>query len=111
VLQWVQRNGGIGSVLQRVNQHGYGGHANSWVGTGANEPLPPDAAHQLLGREELANISGQLGVGEDEVAAGFSEILPEVVDRLSPDGRVAGDADRTLDAGQSTLERMLAGLR
>lgn len=107
VLQWVQRNGGIGNVLQRVNQHGYGGHAQSWLGTGANSPLPPQAAQQLLGRDELASLSGQLGIGEDEVADGFSEILPEVVDQLSPEGRLPDDADRTLDAGQSALERML----
>jgi uncharacterized protein YidB (DUF937 family) len=110
VLQWVQRNGGIGGVLQRVNQQGYGGHAQSWVGTGANDPLPPQAAHQLLGQDELANLSSQLGVGEDQVAEGFSEILPEVVDQLSPQGQVHQDADRTLEAGQSALQRMLAGL-
>ncbi|WP_427912539.1 YidB family protein [Ramlibacter sp. MMS24-I3-19] len=107
VLQWVQRNGGIGNVLQRVNQHGYGGHADSWLGTGANAPLPPQAAHELLGHDELANLSSQLGVGEDEVADGFSEILPEVVDQLSPQGKLPDDADRTLDAGQSALEHML----
>lgn len=109
VLQWVQRNGGIGSVLQRMNQHGYGSHATSWIGTGANEPLPPQAAHQLLGQDELSNLAGQLGVGQDEVAHGFSEILPEVVDQLSPAGHLPDDADRTLDAGQSALERMLSG--
>ena len=107
VLQWVQRNGGIGQVLQRVNQHGYGGHADSWVGTGANSPLPPQAARQLLGHDELANLSSQLGVGEDEVADGFTEILPEVVDQLSPGGSLPDDADRTLDAGQSALQQML----
>lgn len=111
VLAWVQRNGGIGSVLQRVNQHGYGGHANSWVGTGANEALPPDAARQLLGPQELSSLSSQLGVGQDEVAHGFSEILPEVVDKLSPQGALPADADQTLEAGQSTLERMLGQLR
>ena len=111
VLQWVQRNGGIGQVLQRVNQHGYGSHADSWVGTGANAPLPPQAARQLLGGDELANLSSQLGVGEDEVADGFTEILPEVVDQLSPGGSLPEDADRTLDAGQSALQRMLESAR
>lgn len=111
VLQWVQRNGGIGGVLQRVNQHGYAGQADSWVGTGANESLPPQAARQLLGPDELSNLSSQLGVGEDEVAQGFSEILPEVVDQLSPDGQVRQDADSTLEAGQSALQRLLSGLR
>jgi len=111
VLQWVQRSGGIGNVLQRVGQQGYRGHADSWLGTGSNQPLPPQAAHELLGPDELARLSGQLGVGEDEVAHGFSEILPEVVDHLSPQGQLPGDADRTLDAGQSALEQMLSQVR
>lgn len=68
-------------------------------------------AQQLLGRDELANLSSQLGVGQHEVAEGFSEILPEVLDRLSPDGHVPADADSTLDAGQSALQRMLGGMR
>jgi uncharacterized protein YidB (DUF937 family) len=111
VMQWVSRNGGIGTVLQRVNQQGYGSHADSWLGTGANHALPANAAQQLLGPEELANFSSQLGVGEDEVAHGFSEILPEVVDQLSPQGSLPSDADQTLDAGQSALQRMLGQLR
>lgn len=108
VLRWVQRNGGIGSVLQRVGQQGYGSHADSWVGTGANQPLPPQAAHELLGADELSRLSSQLGVGEDEVARGFSEILPEVVDKLSPQGQLPASADQTLDAGQAALDRMLS---
>ena len=111
VMQWVSRSGGVGNVLQRVNQQGYGGHADSWIGTGANHALPPQAAQQLLGPEELSSLSSQLGVGEDEVAHGFSEILPEVVDHLSPQGALSADADQKLDAGQSTLERMLGQLR
>ena len=111
VLQWVQRSGGIGNVLQRVNQHGYGGHANSWVGTGPNQALPPEAAQQLLGPEELSTLSSQLGVGQDEVAHGFTEILPEVVDQLSPQGAMPADADQVLEAGQSALSRMLGQLR
>lgn len=107
VLQWVQRSGGIGSVLQRVTQQGLGDHAASWVGSGENQALPPQAAQQLLGPQELSGLSRQLGVGEDEVAHGFAEILPEVVDHLSPRGELPPDADRTLDAGQSALERML----
>jgi uncharacterized protein YidB (DUF937 family) len=110
-LQWIQRNGGIGNVLQRVNQRGFGGQAASWIGTGQNEAMPLDAVHQVVGNDALAAMSQQLGVGEDEVAQGFAEILPEVVDRLSPAGEMPADADQRLDAGQSALDRMLAGLR
>ena len=111
VLQWVQRSGGVGNVLQRIGQQGYGGQADSWVGAGANQPLPSQAAHELLGPDELARMSSQLGVGADEVAHGVSEILPELVDHLSPQGQLPGDADKTLDAGQSALEQMLSQVR
>lgn len=107
VMAWVRRKGGVGNVLGQVQQQGYGDHADSWLSTGQNQALPRDAAHQLLGDEELSSLSTQLGVGRDEAAAGFSELLPEVVDQLSPQGHLPDDADQQLDAGQSTLERML----
>jgi uncharacterized protein YidB (DUF937 family) len=107
VLGWVQRNGGIGNVLERLRQQGQGGHVDSWVGTAGNQPMAPGAARQLLGPQELSNLSGQLGVGEDEVAHGVSEILPELVDQLSPQGAIHPDADRQLEAGQSALDRLL----
>jgi uncharacterized protein YidB (DUF937 family) len=109
-MQWVQRNGGIGNVLQRANQRGYGRHANSWVGTGENEPLDPGAIDEMVGNDEVMRMSQQLGVPEQEVREGFAEILPEMVDQLSPEGRIPEDADQVLDAGQSTLSGMLADL-
>ena len=109
-MQWVQRNGGIGNVLQRVNQRGYGRQANSWVGTGDNEPLDPGAIDEMVGRDEVMRMSQQLGLPEQDVKDGFAEILPEMVNQLSPEGRIPQDADQVLDAGQSTLDGMLAEL-
>jgi uncharacterized protein YidB (DUF937 family) len=109
-MQWVQRNGGIGNVMQRVGQRGYGRQASSWLSTGENELIEPQAVQELVGRDELSRLSGQLGVGEDEVADGFAEILPEMVHHLSPDGEMVPDADQRLDAGQSSLSQMLADL-
>ena len=107
-MQWIQRNGGIGNVLQRAQQRGYSRQASSWVGTGENEALPLQAVDELVGHDEIVRLSQQLGVGEQEVSEGFAEILPEMVDKLSPDGMLPEDADQVLDAGQSSLERMLA---
>ena len=109
-MQWVQRNGGIGNVLQRANQRGYGRHADSWVGTGENEALDPGAIDEMVGRDEVMRMSQQVGLPEQEVREGFAEILPEMVNQLSPEGRMPQDADAVLDAGQSTLDGMLAEL-
>lgn len=110
-MRWVQGQGGLGGVLQRVGERGYGRQAASWLATGPNEPMPVDAVHEVLGRDALMHMSRELGVGEDEVAGGLAEILPAMVDHLSPDGQLPQDADQRLDAGQSALDRMLAGVR
>ena len=106
-MQWVQRNGGIGAVLQRFRQKGYGPQANSWMSTGPNEALAPQAVDEVVGTDELSRLSQQLGVGREDVASGFAEILPEMVDRLTPEGNLPPDADEVLDNGRMTLEQFL----
>jgi uncharacterized protein YidB (DUF937 family) len=106
-MQWVQRNGGLGAVLQRFRQNGYGPQANSWMSTGPNDPIAPDAVDEVIGHEELSRLSQQLGVSDREVASGFAEIMPEMVNQLTPDGELPPDADRVLDDGRMTLEQYL----
>ena len=109
-MQWVQRNGGVGAVIDRFRQKGYSDHANSWVSTGANRMLDPQAVDDVVGRDELSRLSQQLGVPQQEVAGGFAEILPEMVDQLTPGGQVTPEADEALDAGHSELQRELSQL-
>lgn len=112
-MQWVQRNGGIGAVVERFRQKGYGPQANSWMSTGANEPIAPEAVGEVVGSEELSRLSQQLGVSDQEVASGFAEIVPEMVNQLTPDGDLQPDADQVLDQGRTSLEQFLrqAGIR
>jgi uncharacterized protein YidB (DUF937 family) len=109
-MQWVQRNGGIGAVLDRFKQKGYHQQADSWVSTGPNQLLEAEAVDNVVGREELSRLSRQLGVPQEEVAHGFAEILPEMADQLSPEGSVPPEADEALEAGRSELERELSQL-
>jgi len=80
--------GGLGGLLQQLTQSGYGQQANSWVGTGANEPLPPQAWSNVLRPEQLSAIAAQAGISEDEAAHGLSQLVPEVVDHLTPQGQL-----------------------
>jgi uncharacterized protein YidB (DUF937 family) len=80
--------GGLGSILGRLQQTGYGDQANSWVGRGQNQPLPPDAMAQVFGNGGLAEIARRAGVSEADASRGLSQLLPEVVDHVTPDGRV-----------------------
>ena len=109
-MQWVQRNGGVGAVLERFRQKGMGSKADSWVSTGANQALRAEEADEVVGREELTRMARQLGIPEQEVASGFAEIVPELVNQLSPEGQVPPEADDALDAGRAELEKELSQL-
>jgi uncharacterized protein YidB (DUF937 family) len=109
-MRWVQRNGGIGSVLDRFRQRGLGDQAHSWVSTGPNRDVSAQDVQSVVGQDEIAQFASQLGVPQEDVAQAFAEILPELTDKLTPDGKVTEESREALDAGQSTLERELADL-
>lgn len=110
-MQWVQRSGGIGNVLGRFQQRGLSQQAASWVSTGENQPIDGQAMADVMGDDELSRLSQQLGVSRQEVSDGFGEILPEMVNHLTPDGTVPADADDVLANGSSMLERMFGAQR
>ncbi|MDP1565582.1 MAG: YidB family protein [Polaromonas sp.] len=109
-MQWVQRNGGLGAVLGKFQQKGYSQQAASWVSTGENEAMPRQAIDEVVGLDELSRLSQQLGVPQQEVADGFAQILPEVVNQLTPQGGLSGDADDVLAEGMAEMQAMLARL-
>ncbi|MBT2326175.1 DUF937 domain-containing protein [Variovorax paradoxus] len=78
--------GGIGDLIGRLTQNGYGRQADSWISTGANEPLPPQAIDEVFGHDQLHHIAQQAGIGDDEARSGLSELLPDVVDHFTPGG-------------------------
>jgi uncharacterized protein YidB (DUF937 family) len=78
--------GGLGALLQRFQQSGYGDQVQSWIGTGENEPVPPEGLSQVFDQNELSQIASQAGVSEDEARAGLAELLPNVVDQFTPQG-------------------------
>ena len=110
-MQWVKRSGGVSSVLDRFQQTGYSQQAASWVSTGENESIAPQAINQVVGSDELSRLSQQLGVGADDVASGMAHILPQVVSHLTPQGEVPLDADNRLDNGISTLDQLMGQVK
>lgn len=106
-MQWVQRNGGIGGVLEKFQSKGYSQQAASWVSNGSNEELQPHAVNELMGTEELSRLSQQLGVSQEEVSSGMAQILPEMMNHLTPQGDVPADGDEVLNRGTSMLEQLM----
>jgi uncharacterized protein YidB (DUF937 family) len=80
--------GGLGGLLEQLQRTGFREQADSWVSRGANKPISPDAMSQIFGTDALETISRQAGISPDEVSHGLSELFPEVVDRMTPEGEV-----------------------
>ena len=97
--------GGLGGLLEQMGRAGYGDAARSWVSTGQNMPITPEALEQIFGRGGIAAIARQAGVSEADASQGLSALLPEVVDRVTPGGEVP-DLD-SLAASVGDLSRQL----
>ena len=85
--------GGLGNLLQRFQQSGHGDIINSWVGPGENQSITPDQLHQALGPEAVNNLSRMTGAAPNQLLSELSRVLPGVVDRLTPQGRVPEQAE------------------
>lgn len=80
--------GGLGDLLAKFQQAGLGDAASSWVGTGQNQPVSGEQVEGALGSDLLSQIARQIGLPQGEVAGHLSQMLPQVVDRLTPNGQV-----------------------
>jgi uncharacterized protein YidB (DUF937 family) len=81
-------SGGLGDLIKSFQEHGQGDKAESWVARGPNKPIAPPDLEQALGPEKIAWLMRETGMSREELLAGLSRELPEVVDKLTPDGRV-----------------------
>lgn len=79
---------GLGGLLEKLQQGGLGNAANSWVGSGQNQPVSANQLSSALGPDVIKKLAQQSGLSEDDVGNQLSQILPGVVDKLTPNGRL-----------------------
>lgn len=83
----------------------------SWVGTSDNQPIDDDAIEQVVGQQDLQQMAQQLGVPEQEVRHAFAEVMPEMVNQLTPEGQLPQQADEVLDEGRQLLEKEIEDVK
>jgi uncharacterized protein YidB (DUF937 family) len=86
-------SGGLGELVDRFKQSGHGETAESWVGTGPNNPVAPPQLEQAIGPEVLETLSKQTGLSREELLARLSRELPGAVDKYTPQGRLPAETD------------------
>jgi uncharacterized protein YidB (DUF937 family) len=85
--------GGLGGLLNKLQQGGLSSAANSWVGSGQNQPVSPGQLGSALGPSIIKMLAQQSGLSEDELTKQLSQVLPGVVDKLTPNGRLPTAAE------------------
>ena len=100
------QHGGLGGLLEKFNQAGMGDAAKSWVGAGQNAPISGDQLGQVLGGDMMGDIAAKLGLSHGDAAGQLANVLPGLIDKLTPHGQVpAGGLGNSGD-----LMGMLGGL-
>lgn len=108
-LQMLQQNGGLEGILGKFRQSGYGAEADSWVSTGQNLPVSGDVLQQVLGSGAFADIARQLGMSRGDAAGGLAQALPDVIDRMTPQGRIPAGSDDLVAQALDLLTRSKSG--
>jgi uncharacterized protein YidB (DUF937 family) len=103
VLAGLLASGGLSRILGGLKANGLSAQADSWVGTGANEPVSGKDIEQAASREQIQQVAQQLGVSESQAAEVVAQALPEVVDKVSPEGELPPEQD--LDAAFDKLAK------
>jgi uncharacterized protein YidB (DUF937 family) len=81
-------SGGLNDLLKQFQQSGHSDTVNSWVGTGPNKTISPNDLASALGSDKINALIAQTGMSRDDLLHGLSEYLPQVVDQLTPEGRL-----------------------
>jgi uncharacterized protein YidB (DUF937 family) len=109
VLQLLQQNGGVQGILAKLQQAGYGQQAQSWQGTGPNLPIDPRVLQQIFGQGQLGEIAQQLGITREQASDGVAQMLPQVVDQMTPTGQIPENQDDLVNEALTILQRGRGG--
>lgn len=102
--------GGLPGLLRQLQQGGLASEVASWVGNGQNLPVSADQIQSVLGSGTVEALAGKLGISPEQVSAGLTQVLPKLVDHLTPNGEVPGsssEAGGVLGAAAGFLKNRL----
>jgi uncharacterized protein YidB (DUF937 family) len=107
VMTMVDNAGGVPALLEQLKASGLGEHVASWIGSGENLPVTASQLVEALGAGQLAQVAQQAGVAPEHAASGLAQLLPQLIDQLSPGGQMPEGG--MLSQGLSMLAGRLLG--
>lgn len=104
-LQLIEQNGGLPGIISKFQQGGYGNQIGSWVGTGANMPISGGQLQEVLGSGAVGQIAQQLGLSHGDASSGLAQVLPQLIDKMTPTGQVTSDHGDMLQQVMAALSK------
>jgi uncharacterized protein YidB (DUF937 family) len=104
-LQLIQQHGGVPGIISKFEQGGMPDQAGSWLGTGANLPISGSQLQGILGTGPIGQIAQQLGLSHGDASAGLAQVLPQIIDHLTPNGQVPADHGDLLKQALAMLSK------
>ena len=87
------KGGGVQKLMDNAEANGLSAEAGSWVGTGANQQVSAEQMRGVVGEDVVQQVAREAGISEDEAAGVLAQVVPQVVDGLSPNGRLPSEND------------------
>ena len=107
-LQLIQQNGGLPGIISKLQNGGLAQQVGSWVGTGQNVPVSGSQLQEVLGSGSIGEIAQQLGMSHGDASSNLAQVLPQLIDHLTPHGQVPDDHGDMLAQALSALTKRTA---
>ena len=100
------QTGGLGGLVETFKSKGLSDIMSSWVGTGQNLPISGNQIQEVLGSGLIEQFAKKLGSSGEEVSGGLASLLPEIIDKLTPNGSLP-ESDALLQQLSSLKKNLL----
>ncbi len=98
------QNGGLAGVLQKLRTAGFDDEVASWISKGSNLPITAEQIVQALGNYTMQQAASKLNMNAQDISAKIAEYLPQVIDRMTPDGQLPREPINVLAALMSMMK-------
>lgn len=88
VMDLINQQGGVAGIAQTFKEKGFGSTISSWISTGQNLPISGEQLQNVLGSAKVQELAGKAGVSPEMLQSGLAKLLPMVIDKMTPDGKI-----------------------
>ena len=103
------QQGGLAGLITKFQQAGLGDAIDSWIGSGANQAVSGDQISAALGSDFISQLAQKAGVADSEAAGSLAQLLPQLINYLTPNGQAPAGGLGNTDELMGQLGGLLGG--